>query len=176
MSAASAGTSERDRFRAVIGHFATGVAVIGGSDERGPVGMTANAVCSLSLEPLLLLVCFDNASRTLPVVRRTRRFSVSVLSHAQGKLAKLFASKHDERRKFDEVAHDLTEGVPVVAGAVAWLVCELTECHVGGDHTIGVGAVVAMGHDPNAPEPLVWYQGRYTTISHRPSTAAPRLL
>lgn len=172
----SARPAQRDRFRAVIGHFATGVTVISGNDQRGPVGMTANAVCSLSLDPLLLLVCFDNASRTLPVVRATGRFGVSVLGHEQGELARLFASKRDERRKFDEVEHELTEGVPVITGAVAWVVCELAECHAGGDHTIGIGAVAAMGHLGKETEPLVWYQGRYTTISHRPSTAAPRLL
>ena len=55
--------------------------------------MTANAVCSLSLEPLLLLVCFDNAARTLPAVRETGRFGVNVLSAGQEDLARLFASK-----------------------------------------------------------------------------------
>jgi flavin reductase (DIM6/NTAB) family NADH-FMN oxidoreductase RutF len=173
---APASASERDRFRAVIGHFATGVTVISGNDARGPVGMTANAVCSLSLQPLLLLVCFDNSSRTLPVVRATERFGVSVLGHGQHELAKLFASKRDERRKFDEVEHELTEGVPVIAGSVAWLVCDLVESFTGGDHTIGIGAVVAMSHVREETDPLVWYQGRYTTISHRPSTPAPRLL
>jgi flavin reductase (DIM6/NTAB) family NADH-FMN oxidoreductase RutF len=176
VSAVSARSVERARFRAVIGHFATGVTVVSGSDDRGPVGMTANAVCSLSLEPLLLLVCFDSASRTLPVVRATGRFGVSVLRHDQSELAKLFASKRDERRKFDSVPHELVEGVPVVSGALAWLVCDLREWHGGGDHEIGIGAVTAMRHDEEESEPLVWYQGRYTTISHRPSTAAPRLL
>jgi 3-hydroxy-9,10-secoandrosta-1,3,5(10)-triene-9,17-dione monooxygenase reductase component len=168
--------AERDRFRAVVGHFATGVAVITGADADGPVGMTANAVCSLSLEPLLLLVCFDNGSRTLPVVRATGRFGVNVLGHHQDGLAKLFASKRHERRKFDAVEHELCAGVPVISDALAWVVCELTECHAGGDHTIGIGAVVAMSHRGEESEPLVWYRGRYTTVSHRPSSAAPPLL
>ena len=54
-----------------MGHFATGVTVVTASAPDGPVGMTANAVCSLSLEPLLLLVCFDNSARTLPLVQDT---------------------------------------------------------------------------------------------------------
>ena len=168
--------AQRDRFRTVVGHFATGVAVITGADADGPVGMTANAVCSLSLEPLLLLVCFDNAARTLPVVRATGRFGVNVLGRDQHRLAKLFASKRHERRKFDAVEHELHAGVPVIADALAWMVCELTECHAGGDHTIGIGAVVAMAHRAGESEPLVWYRGRYTTVSHRPSRAAPWLL
>src|SRR4051812_23012584 len=52
-----------DRFRSVMGTFATGVTVVTATSLEGPVGMTANAVCSLSLEPLLLLVCFDNTAR-----------------------------------------------------------------------------------------------------------------
>ena len=176
MHAASATTAERDRFREVVGHFATGVTVITGADAEGPVGMTANAVCSLSLEPLLFLVCFDTGSRTLPVVRATGRFGVNVLAHDQDELAKLFASKRHERRKFDTVEHELREGVPVIADALAWIVCELRESHAGGDHTIGIGAVTAMGNRAGESEPLVWYRGRYTTVSHRPSSAAPPLL
>jgi 3-hydroxy-9,10-secoandrosta-1,3,5(10)-triene-9,17-dione monooxygenase reductase component len=138
--------------------------------------MTANAVSSLSLEPLLMLVCFDNASRTLPVVRATGRFGVNVLGRDQHELAKLFASKRHERRKFDTVAHELRTGVPVIDDALAWIVCELTESHAGGDHAIGIGAVLEMGHRGEESEPLVWYRGRYTTVSHRPSSKAPPLL
>jgi 3-hydroxy-9,10-secoandrosta-1,3,5(10)-triene-9,17-dione monooxygenase reductase component len=60
--------------------------------------MTANAVCSLSLEPLLLLVCFDNGARTLPVVRESERFGVNVLAAGQEELARLFASKRPRTR------------------------------------------------------------------------------
>jgi 3-hydroxy-9,10-secoandrosta-1,3,5(10)-triene-9,17-dione monooxygenase reductase component len=161
------------RFRTAIGHFATGVTVVTGVDDEGPVGMTANAVCSLSLDPPLLLVCFERQARTLPVVQATRRFGVNVLRYDQAELARLFASKGDERRKFDAVAHELRDGVPVIAGALAWVICDLVESHSGGDHTIAVGAVTSMGHDKDDVEPLVWYRGGYTTISHRPSRAAP---
>ena len=88
-----------ERFRAVMGHFATGVTVVTAEHPDGPVGMTANAVCSLSLDPLLLLVCFDNGSRTLPVVRDTGRFGVNVLALGQDHLARRFAGKLPWRRK-----------------------------------------------------------------------------
>ena len=82
-----------DRFRSVMGRFATGVMVVTATSPEGPVGLTANAVCSLSLDPLLLLVCFDNEARTLPVVREAGRFGVNVLRSDQEALARLFASK-----------------------------------------------------------------------------------
>lgn len=157
--ATDATEQDRRRYRAAIGHFATGVAVVTGMGPHGASGMTANAVCSLSLDPLLLLVCFDNAARTLPVVRESRRFAVNVLAARQRELAHVFASKQPEAEKFAGVPHALEHGVPVLDGALAWLVCDLRELLPGGDHTIGIGAVRAMHHRDD--EPLLWYRGAY---------------
>jgi hypothetical protein len=74
--------SDAAAFRAVMGRFATGVTVVTASGPRGPVGMTANAVCSLSLDPLLVLVCFDNASRTLAVVREAGITKIHVFPYS----------------------------------------------------------------------------------------------
>ena len=150
-----------ERFRSVMGHFATGVTVVTAGTPEGPVGMTANAVCSLSLEPLLLLVAFDNGSRTLPVVRETGRFGVNILAAGQEDLARLFASKVGERDKFAGVAHTLHEGIPVIDGALAWIGCRLERLIAAGDHTIGIGAVEAA--EAGSGEPLIWYRGGYRT-------------
>ena len=155
---------EPARFREVMGHFATGVTVVTASGPEGPVGMTANAVCSLSLDPLLLLVCFDRAARTLPVVRETRRFGVNVLGAGQEDLARLFASKAPEHAKFAEVAHRVDDGVPVIDGAMAWVGCRLERLVPGGDHTIGIGAVHAAELGPSGAEPLVWFRGGYGSL------------
>jgi flavin reductase (DIM6/NTAB) family NADH-FMN oxidoreductase RutF len=148
-----------DRFRSVMGHFATGVTVVTVSTPGGPVGMTANAVCSLSLDPVLLLVCFDNAARTLPLARETGRFGVNVLGVGQEDLARLFASKRPEREKFAGVAHSVHDGIPVIEGALAWVGCRLERLIPGGDHTIGIGAVEAA--EAGRGEPLLWFRGRY---------------
>jgi 3-hydroxy-9,10-secoandrosta-1,3,5(10)-triene-9,17-dione monooxygenase reductase component len=147
-------------FRAVMGHFATGVTVVTASGPEGPVGMTANAVCSLSLDPLLLLVCFDNDARTLRVVRDTGRFGVNVLASGQEPLARLFASKAPEAAKFAGVEHAVHDGIPVIEGVLAWVGCTLERLVPGGDHTIGIGAVTAAEFAGEA-EPLIWYRGVY---------------
>lgn len=152
-----------DRYRKVIGHFATGVTIVTCAGARGPAGMTTNAVSSLSLDPLLLLVCFDNSSRTLPVVKETRRFAVNVLRAGQEELARVFASKRVAREKFEAVTHTVAHGVPVLDDSLAWLACDLRELHAGGDHTIGVGAVTHM-HAERDGDPLVWFRGGYTTV------------
>jgi 3-hydroxy-9,10-secoandrosta-1,3,5(10)-triene-9,17-dione monooxygenase reductase component len=152
------------RYRQVIGHFATGVAIVTCNGPDGPTGLTTNAVTSVSLEPLLLLVCFDNTSRTLPAVREARRFAVNVLRAGQEELARVFASKRVAREKFEAVTHMDAHGVPILDGALTWLACDLTALHEAGDHTIGVGAVTHMDADPGG-EPLVWFRGDYGTFA-----------
>jgi flavin reductase (DIM6/NTAB) family NADH-FMN oxidoreductase RutF len=148
-----------ERFRSVMGHFATGVTVVTAGTPDGPVGMTANAVCSLSLEPLLLLVAFDNEARTLPAVQATGRFGVNILAAGQQDLARLFASKSDEREKFAGVPHAMHDGIPVLDGALAWIGCRLERLIPAGDHTIGIGAVEAA--EAGRGDPLLWFRGVY---------------
>jgi len=147
-------------FRSVMGNFATGVTVITATAPAGPVGMTANAVASLSLEPLLLLVCFANDARTLPPIREHRRFGVNVLAAGQEDLARLFASKTPEAEKFAGVQHTVHEGIPVIEGSIAWVGCTLEQLIPGGDHTIGIGAVIAAERATER-DPLIWYRGEY---------------
>jgi flavin reductase (DIM6/NTAB) family NADH-FMN oxidoreductase RutF len=152
------------RYREVIGHFATGVAVVTAQGPEGPAGMTANALCSLSLDPLLLLVCFERSARTLSFIQAAERFAVNILRHEQHALSGTFASKLPEREKFDGIPWRSHAGAPILEESLAWLVCDLREVHPGGDHTIGVGAVSDMGYDERG-RPLVWYRGRYGTLT-----------
>jgi flavin reductase (DIM6/NTAB) family NADH-FMN oxidoreductase RutF len=149
-------------YRDVIGHFATGVAIVTCQGEEGPAGLTTNAVTSLSLDPLLLVVCFDNSSRTLPAVSFAKRFAVNVLRAGQEDLAAVFASKRVGREKFESVTHTVAHGVPVLDDALAWVACELVELLPGGDHTIGIGSVIAGAATEG--EPLVFHRGRYARL------------
>jgi flavin reductase (DIM6/NTAB) family NADH-FMN oxidoreductase RutF len=152
-------------FREVFGRFATGVAVITSAAATGSGGMTANAVCSLSLDPLLALVCFENNARTLPIVREAGRFGVNVLAAHQEEVARVFASKMPESEKLDGVAHRFHAGVPIIDGALSWVACELRELIAGGDHTIAIGEVLSMGLGEG--DPLVWYAGQYHDVRFR---------
>jgi 3-hydroxy-9,10-secoandrosta-1,3,5(10)-triene-9,17-dione monooxygenase reductase component len=158
-------------FREVFGRFATGVAVITSSAPTGHGGMTANALCSLSLDPLLALVCFENDARTLPIVRDAGRFAVNVLSAGQEELAGVFASKLPEAEKLESVEHRFEHGVPIIDGSLAWAACTLRELIAGGDHTIAIGEVIGMGLGQG--EPLLWYSGRYHPWSDARNRPAP---
>jgi 3-hydroxy-9,10-secoandrosta-1,3,5(10)-triene-9,17-dione monooxygenase reductase component len=146
-------------FREVFGRFATGVAVVTSAGPSGSGGMTANALCSLSLDPLLALVSFANDARTLPIVRESCCFGVNVLTSEQEELAGVFASKVPEAEKFDGIDHHLEDGVPIIDRTLAWATCRLRELIPGGDHTIAIGEVMSMGL--GGGDPLVWYGGRY---------------
>lgn len=157
-------------FRQVIGRFATGVAVVTCVGEDGPAGLTTNAISSLSLDPTLLLVCFDNNSRTLPAVRYAGAFAVNILRAGQEDVARIFASKRTGPDKLAAVLHRWHHGVPVVDDAAAWVVCELQELLPGGDHTIGIGRVVDAGEGPDGP-PLLFHRGAFGPLTEAPASA-----
>lgn len=151
--------ADHELFREVFGRFATGVAVVTSAGASGTGGMTANAICSLSLDPLLALVCFENRARTLPLVRESGRFALNVLAAGQERIAAVFASKLPESEKLQGVEHHLEHDVPIIDGALAWAVCDVQELIGGGDHTICIGRVIEMGL--GAGEPLLFYAGTY---------------
>jgi flavin reductase (DIM6/NTAB) family NADH-FMN oxidoreductase RutF len=152
-----------DRYRTVFGHFATGVAVVTAAGPAGEGGMTANAVCSVSLDPLLALVCFEQRARTLPLVRDAGRFAVNVLRAGAEDVARAFASKVPEGEKLRDVPHRLEAGMPILDAALAWVVCDLRELIPAGDHEIAIGEVVAM--DVADGDPLLWYRGAYRSLA-----------
>lgn len=154
----------RDSFREVFGSFPTGVAVITSAEGERSGGLTANAVCSLSLDPLLVLACLDRGTRTLPLVRSTRRFALNVLRADQQEVAARFASKMPESEKLAGVPHHREQDVPVLDDALAWVVCELEDLLEGGDHVIAVGRVTALHHGADG-EPLVFFRGGYRALS-----------
>jgi flavin reductase (DIM6/NTAB) family NADH-FMN oxidoreductase RutF len=143
--------------------FATGVTVVTTGSDAGPAGMTVNALASLSLDPMLLMVGFGLKSRTLAAVRRSRRFAVNVLASHQEPISRIFASKRAEADKFAACPYAEFSAVPVLDGTLAWLLCDVVAVYPGGDHVILVGQVREMGGDGG--EPLLFYGGHYRTLS-----------
>jgi flavin reductase (DIM6/NTAB) family NADH-FMN oxidoreductase RutF len=127
--------------------------------------MTANAVSSLSLDPPLMIVCFDREARTLSAVEHSRQFGVHILARSQEEIAARFASKQSESEKFTAVRWSKRSGVPMLADCAAGLACELDRLLPGGDHLIAVGEVVDLWKSD--AEPLVFFRGDYWGLSER---------
>ena len=151
-------TLDAQGLRRLMTSWATGVAVVTSRDDSGPRGATTNALTSLSLDPLLVLVALEHASNTLGAIRNSGRFCINVLAAGQEELARRFATKASGEEKLAGIPHELVDGVPVLGGALAWLACELERELDGGDHTILLGRPLEAGADP-AGQPLVFYGG-----------------
>jgi 3-hydroxy-9,10-secoandrosta-1,3,5(10)-triene-9,17-dione monooxygenase reductase component len=152
-----------DEFRRALATLPTGVTVVTAVGENGRSGATANAVCSLSLEPVLMLACLDRGSRTLRSVQSAGRFGINVLGAGQEHLARQFATKDEEAAKWEGVGSHERDGIPVIEGCPAWIACDLEDVVGGGDHVIVTGAVRDL--EVGEGEPLVFYGGAYRALN-----------
>ena len=152
-------------FRHAVGHFATGVTVVTSIGPDGvPVGTTANAVSSLSLDPPLILVCFDRASLTLEAVRGHGAFAVNVLAAPQQHLSANFA-RRGLSAAWDEVRHRPgSTGSPRLHGVLAVLECTVEHRLPGGDHEIVVGRVREVETAGDGVAPLLYWRGAYASL------------
>ena len=153
-------------FRHAIGHFATGVTVVTSVDADGePVGTTANAVTSLSLDPPLVLVCFDLGSLTLRAIRGHGAFVVNVLAAPQQHLSRNFA-RRGLAAAWDGVRHRRgPTGSPRLDGVLAALECTVEHRFPCGDHEIVVGRVREVETAGDDAAPLLYWRGGYLSIT-----------
>jgi len=150
------------RFRAAMGLLPTGVTVVSASGPDGPAGATANAVCSLSIEPMLMLACLDRGSRTLLAVQAANRFGVSVLRAGQEEIARRFATKAPVAEKWQGVGWSDRDGLPAIDDGLVFVACELRDVIAGGDHVIVTGEVSAL--EAAEGDPLVFHGGEYRPL------------
>lgn len=162
-------TVTQAEYRKALGCFATGVTVITVDYEGEIHGMTANAFASVSLDPLLVLVCVDQRARTHSHLHAKKRFGVNILSHGQRAISEYYARtvRTDEEAervagaRFERTPH----GTPVLQGALAYLECRLHTAQAAGDHTIFIAEVEeVVVHEG---EPLLFFHGGYRDIGPR---------
>ena len=159
-------TANQEQFRRAMGCFATGVTVITVDYEGTVQGMTANAFTSVSLDPLLVLVCVAHEARTHSHLHARKRFGINVLAEQQRAISEHYArpdrdptqAEAEAGARFDRTAH----GTPVLQGALAYLECRLQSAQDAGDHTIFIAevedVVVRSGN------PLLYFQSDYRTM------------
>jgi flavin reductase (DIM6/NTAB) family NADH-FMN oxidoreductase RutF len=154
-------------FRRVAGTFTTGVTVITVERDPGVVhGMTANSFTSVSLDPLLILVCVSHEARLLSFLKTQRRFGVNILREDQQALSEFFAKLEqtpEEHARLGIRYRWTASGIPLLEGTLAELACNVVAEHPAGDHTIFIGEVESMeSHDG---EPLLFHRGQYRRLA-----------
>jgi flavin reductase (DIM6/NTAB) family NADH-FMN oxidoreductase RutF len=159
-----------------MGCFATGVTVITVDYEGEVHGMTANAFTSVSLDPVMVLVCVDHKARTHAHLQARKRFGVNVLAEDQQRISEYYArperthehAEEEAAARFDRTVH----GTPVLHGALAYLECRLHTAQDAGDHTIFIAEVEdVVLREGN---PLLYYRGKYRTIAQTENSASGR--
>lgn len=153
---------DADRYRQIMGRFATGVTVVTTEVEGRLHGITVNALASVSLEPLLLLICIDKGAQAHEEIDSCRSFAVNFLTVDQEELSRLFARRGEpEPGRLRGVSyHTGSHGAPVLDGCLAHLECAVHDRWPAGDHTIFLARVLAGDLGEDAP-PLLFHRGRY---------------
>ena len=153
-------------FRNALGRFASGVTVVTTRLGDRDFGSTVSAFASVSLDPPLVLCCLGRESETGKALLQRNRFAVCLLSSAQLELARRFAAPLEDR--FAGVSMARTpDGLPLIAGSLAHLVCSVANRVQAGDHIVVFGAVEAIQAVEGAP--LVLYRGSYGSFQVEPA-------
>ena len=145
-----------------MGNFATGITVVTTLDKHGkPYGLTVNSFTSVSLDPVLVLVCLDNKLSGLQAFKDSKHFGVSVLSEHQEDLSRIFAKKDAERPP--SIYFDGKLGMPLLGNSLAVMECETVAVYPGGDHLIFLGRV-DHAEVLQAQKPLLYFRGKYQKL------------
>lgn len=162
------------QFRKALGHFATGITVVTVESEPGRVrGMTANSFTSVSLDPLLILVCVEKRAKILPLLQSKKRFGVSVLKEGQEAVSEYFAKGVQSAEIEQRLAIHFrwtAGGIPVLEGTLLQLSCEVVASHLAGDHTVFIGEVTEA--EIHEGKPLLYFGGEYRHLARRPEAAS----
>jgi flavin reductase (DIM6/NTAB) family NADH-FMN oxidoreductase RutF len=154
-----------DTFRETMGTFPTAVCVLTTQDETGtPRGLTCSAICSLSAEPPLVLVCVNQRNASLRAIRHSEGFVVNLLREDGDELSARFASSRADKHVGVDWATSETSGLPFLGDvALAHIDCRLVGDIVAGTHTILIAAIrtcrAAGVHDTRSP--LVYWRRSY---------------
>ncbi|HVB76269.1 MAG TPA: flavin reductase family protein [Candidatus Nitrosotalea sp.] len=152
-----------DHYRHVLGHFATGVAVVTALSEGKPIGMTVQAFSALSLSPPMVLFCARRGSRSWAAIADSGRLCVNLLHEQQSGLAVQFARSGRAKFQGVEWSPSAATGSPVLRPALAWIDCLIRETHPGGDHMVVMCDVVDLGADTSG-RPLLFYRSEYQRL------------
>jgi flavin reductase (DIM6/NTAB) family NADH-FMN oxidoreductase RutF len=151
-----------DQFRQAMANWATGVTIVTTRDSAGkPYGLTVSSFTSVSLNPVLVLVCLDNRLSGLKAFLDGKRFGVSILSEQQEDLSRIFAKKDSERPA--TIYFDGKLGLPLLRNAIAAMECDTVRVYEGGDHQILLGEVQST-EVPQSDPPLLYFRGKYQRL------------
>jgi|BEDMetMinimDraft_2_1075160.scaffolds.fasta_scaffold00194_14 Conserved protein/domain typically associated with flavoprotein oxygenases, DIM6/NTAB family len=150
-------------FREFMSMYPTGVTIVTAFEGNRPYGLTVNSFTSLSLDPLLILICIKKGKRSHYVINNASHFCVNILGQNQENLSVRFADPALEDKRFENLEYEIRSNCPIIKGCIGYIICEKYASFDGGDHTIFLGKVIDYfkGKD-NLP--LIFYKRGYYTV------------
>jgi flavin reductase (DIM6/NTAB) family NADH-FMN oxidoreductase RutF len=148
--------------RHTLAGFATGLSVVAAEIDGRIVGMPANSLVSVSLDPPLVSLSFAHSSTTWPVLRTAGRWGISVLGEVGAEVLRALRRPAPER--FDGVEMDTDEGAAFVRGALATITVTPRRAIEAGDHTLVLLDVEHLARDEDQ-RPLVFFGSATHTLS-----------
>jgi len=161
-------TFDSRAFRAALGCFPTGIAVMTAmSEQTSHIGITVNSFTSVSLDPPLVLWCIDRRSRRYPSFANAPGFTVSLLGSGHKAVsARLAGAGEHSLDGIDLIPTEL--GPPALADSLAIFECARESVQDAGDHAILIGRVLRFARHDTAGAPLVYFQGKYGALAQEP--------
>ena len=157
--------SEASRhFRNVTGAFATGITLVTAARDGVYSGLTVNSFTSVSLDPMLVLVCVDLTSETHPAITESGAFAINILRDDHEQVSRAFATKDPDKHGAISglsVRPGVT-GSPIMESALAYIEARVVQEIHAGDHTIFVGEVVDCASFEG--EPILFFRGKYRSL------------
>lgn len=153
-------------FKAGMRQLTAGVTLVTTQTADGArSGLTATAVCSVSAEPPILLVCVNQQNGSYAAIRESGRFAVNVLASDDMDLSNRFASAvtGDERFHHGQWT-TLSTGAPILHSALAAFDCTLLEVKDMGSHGVFFGRIDAIQVADDSTTPLLYGRGNYGTL------------
>ncbi len=160
----SEGALDPREFRRVMGLFATGVTVVTAAAGEHTHAMTANAVMSVSLDPLLVCVSVGKHARMNRFLEQAGGFALNILSEHQEDLSRYFAGMWD-RPQPPAYRFVPWVGGPRLEGALASVGCSVEQVVEAGDHRLFLGRVRALHRSQGPLRPLLFFAGGYCRLA-----------
>ena len=162
-------------FRSVLSHFCSGITVVSALQDDVPVGLTCQSFFSLSLDPALVAFSVSRTSSSFPAIREVGSLVINILGADQEDVSNGFARSGTDKWAGVAWTPGRVHGHPVLRGVVAHLECEIDQVIDAGDHELVIAKVVHLETStaaPEAPDPLLYYRGRYSRLARAVAEAS----
>jgi flavin reductase (DIM6/NTAB) family NADH-FMN oxidoreductase RutF len=154
-----------EQLRQSMRAWTSGVTIVTASHAGEQHGMTVSSFTSIALEPPLIIISLQTASRTHDLVVQANAFAVTILGDGQQEVSDRFAGRvpDTEDRLTDIETETLVTGAPFIKGGLAYLDCRVTQTIAVGTNTLFLAEVVAARGNGEG-KPLVYHDRKYRKL------------